>query len=114
MIDDVSRRRRSRRLGAGTIASRREGSTPRGTALATKSGSSSGVRTLERHGIHPRNLLAYMLVGYDRRETWERVFYRFNKMTALEIRPYPMIYGDRERTLPLGVAQCEDRATDAG
>jgi hypothetical protein len=61
-----------------------------------------GVRTLERHGIHPRNLLVYMLVGYDRRETWERVFYRFNKMTALEIRPYPMIYGNRERTLPLG------------
>jgi hypothetical protein len=23
-------------------------------------------------------------------------------MTALEIRPYPMIYGNRERTLPLG------------
>jgi hypothetical protein len=61
-----------------------------------------GVDTLERHGIHPRNLLVYMLVGYDKRETWERVLYRFNRMVAREIRPYPMVYGDRDRTLPLG------------
>jgi hypothetical protein len=61
-----------------------------------------GVDTLERHGIHPRNLLVYMLVGYDKRETWERVLYRFNKMVEREIRPYPMIYGDRHRGLPLG------------
>jgi len=62
----------------------------------------NGVDCLARHGMHPRNLLVYMLVGYDKRETWERVFYRFNRMVAQEIRPYPMIYGDRERTLPLG------------
>lgn len=61
-----------------------------------------GVDTLGRHGIHPRNLLVYMLVGYDKRETWERVLYRFNRMVAREIRPYPMVYGDRDRTLPLG------------
>lgn len=61
-----------------------------------------GVDTLERHGIPPRNLLVYMLVGYDKRETWERLFYRFNKMVEREIRPYPMVYGDRERGLPLG------------
>jgi hypothetical protein len=42
------------------------------------------------------------LIGYDQRETWERVFYRFNRMVARGIRPYPMIYGERERTLPLG------------
>jgi hypothetical protein len=46
--------------------------------------------------------MAYMLVGYDKRETWERVLYRFNKMVERGIRPYPMVYGDRERTLPLG------------
>lgn len=61
-----------------------------------------GVDTLERHGIQPRNLLVYMLVGYDPRETWERLFYRFNKMTERGIRPYPMVFGDRNRTLPLG------------
>ena len=61
-----------------------------------------GVDTLERHGIPPRNLLVYMLVGYDKKETWERLFYRFNKMSEREIRPYPMIYGDRDRRIPLG------------
>jgi hypothetical protein len=61
-----------------------------------------GVRKLEEYGIPPTMLLVYMLVGYDKRETWERILYRFGKMTALGIRPYPMIYGDRERTLPLG------------
>ncbi len=62
----------------------------------------AGVDTLERHGVPPRNLLVYMLVGYDRRETWASVFHRFNRMVAREIRPYPMIFGDRNRCLPLG------------
>jgi hypothetical protein len=66
-----------------------------------------GVDTLQRYGIHPRNLLVYMLIGYDKRETWERLFYRFDRMVAREIRPYPMIYGERERTLPLG--DCRQR-----
>lgn len=61
-----------------------------------------GVDTLERHGIPPTHLLVYMLVGYDKRETWERLFYRFNKMIERKIRPYPMVYGGRNRKLPLG------------
>jgi hypothetical protein len=63
-----------------------------------------GVDTLERHGIAARDLLVYMLIGYDKRETWERVLYRFDRMIEREIRPYPMVYGDRERGLPLGGA----------
>lgn len=63
-----------------------------------------GIATLERYGVPPSHVMAYMLVGYDRRETWERVLYRLNKMTALGIRPYPMVYGDRGRGLPLGAA----------
>lgn len=61
-----------------------------------------GVDTLEKYGVPSRNLLVYMLIGYDKRETWERIFHRFNRMVEREIRPYPMIYGDRERTVPLG------------
>lgn len=63
-----------------------------------------GVDTLERHGIPPTHLMVYMLIGYDKRETWERVFYRLDKMVARGVRPYPMVYGDRGRTLPLGGA----------
>jgi hypothetical protein len=64
----------------------------------------AGVDTLERHGIPPSHLLVYMLVGYDKRETWERVIYRLDKMVERRIRPYPMIFGERERSLPLGAA----------
>ena len=64
----------------------------------------SGVDTLEAAGIPPTCLLVYMLVGFDRRETWERVLYRFRKMTARGIRPFPMVFGDRKRGLPLGDA----------
>lgn len=66
-----------------------------------------GVHLLEEAGIPPTCLLVYMLIGYDKRETWERIFYRFEKMTALGIRPYPMIYGDRERSITLG--ECKQR-----
>jgi hypothetical protein len=41
-----------------------------------------------------------MLVGYDKRETWERVLYRFSRMVERGIRPFPMPYGNREGTLP--------------
>jgi hypothetical protein len=61
-----------------------------------------GVDMLEAHGIPPSHLMVYMLVGYDQRETWERVFYRFNKMVARGMKPFPMIYGNRNRPIPLG------------
>ena len=63
-----------------------------------------GVELLSKHGVPPSALLVYMLIGYDKRETWERVLYRFNRMAALGIRPFPMIYGNRNRTLPNGGA----------
>lgn len=61
-----------------------------------------GMDTLERAGIPPTHVMAYMLIGFAKDETWERVLYRFNKMVARGIRPFPMIYGDRSRGLPLG------------
>lgn len=36
-----------------------------------------GVDELERAGIPPRHLMAYMLIGFDKRETWERIHHRF-------------------------------------
>jgi len=46
--------------------------------------------------------MAYMLIGFDKKETWERLFHRFNRMVARGIRPYPMVFGDKMKTLPLG------------
>jgi hypothetical protein len=60
-----------------------------------------GIETLERAGVPPSHVMAYMLVGYDRRETWERVLYRFHRMADWGIRPFPMVY-DRSRVLAPG------------
>lgn len=52
----------------------------------------TGVEKLARAGIPPTNLMAYMLIGYDPLENWDRIWTRFNKMVALGIDPYPMVY----------------------
>jgi hypothetical protein len=55
-----------------------------------------GVDMLEAAGVPARHLMAYMLVGYDPKETEERIHHRFERMKARGIRPYPMVY-DRSR-----------------
>lgn len=57
----------------------------------------NGVDLLNSYGIPPKHLMAYMLIGYDIEETWDRIWYRFNRMVELGISPYPMVY-DRKRT----------------
>ena len=64
-----------------------------------------GVELLNKHGVPPNHLMAYMLVGYDPAETWERVFYRFNAMVKAGILPYPMPYKS-------GPIAWDDRGTD--
>lgn len=56
----------------------------------------AGVDRLERAGIPPTNLMVYMLIGYDKGETWGRLWHRFNRMVERGIKPYPMVY-DRSR-----------------
>ncbi len=55
-----------------------------------------GVDRLEKAGIPPKHLMVYMLVGYDKNETWERLWYRFNRMVERGIEPFPMVF-DRSR-----------------
>jgi hypothetical protein len=56
-----------------------------------------GVDRLQRAGIPPTHLRVYMLIGYDRAETWQRILYRFERMTAIGIQPFVMVK-DRART----------------
>ena len=58
-----------------------------------------GIDMLERAGIKPQQITAYMLIGYDKNETWERIFDRFNRMVARGIKPYPMVYNESNREL---------------
>lgn len=55
-----------------------------------------GIDRLEAAGWKADWTFAYMLVGYDPRETWERVMHRFNRMVERGVRPYPMVH-DRFR-----------------
>lgn len=63
-----------------------------------------GVDLLEAAGVPPSHLMAYMLVGYDPEETWERIHHRFDRMVERDIKPYPMVY-DRSRRDLLGFAR---------
>lgn len=56
----------------------------------------AGVDRLEKAGVPPTNLMTYMLIGYDKAETWERLWHRFNRMVERGVKPYPMVY-DRSR-----------------
>lgn len=58
-----------------------------------------GVERLDRAGVPPRHLMAYMLVGFDPAETWDRIHYRFDRMVAAGIRPYPMVFDPARRDL---------------
>lgn len=58
-----------------------------------------GIDRLERAGIKPSHIMAYMLVGYDPTETWERIWRRFDAMTERGILPYPMVYDRRRKDL---------------
>jgi hypothetical protein len=58
-----------------------------------------GVERLDKAGVPPRHLMAYMLVGFDPAETWDRIHYRFDRMVAAGIRPYPMVFDPARRDL---------------
>ncbi|MCF8534398.1 MAG: radical SAM protein [Reyranella sp.] len=51
-----------------------------------------GVDMLERAGIPSRHLMAYMLIGFDKAEDWDRIWHRFAAMVARGIEPYPMVF----------------------
>ena len=58
-----------------------------------------GVDMLSAAGVPPAHLMAFMLIGFDKRETWDRIFHRFNRMVSLGIRPYPMVFDHTRRDL---------------
>lgn len=58
-----------------------------------------GIDMLEAAGVPPTNVMAYMLVGFDKKETWDRIWERFNRMVARGIRPYPMVFDNDRKDL---------------
>jgi hypothetical protein len=58
-----------------------------------------GIDRLVKAGIPAHKIMSYMLIGYDKTETWERIWHRFDRMVELGIRPYPMVYDRKRRDL---------------
>lgn len=58
-----------------------------------------GVDMLEAAGVPPKHLMAYMLCGYDKSETWDRIWRRFHRMTERGIMPYPMVFDKARKDL---------------
>lgn len=56
-----------------------------------------GIDCLAHHGIPPQFLMVYMLVGFDKLETWDRIWHRFNAMTAAGVAVYPMVFDCRAK-----------------
>jgi len=58
-----------------------------------------GIDRLEAAGIPTKHVMAYMLIGYDPKETWEAIQYRFYRMVDRGILPYPMVYDNARKDL---------------
>jgi len=58
-----------------------------------------GIDKLEAAGIPSKNVMAYMLVGFDPLETWERIWHRFNRMVERGVEPYPMVFNRKRLDL---------------
>lgn len=58
-----------------------------------------GMDMLDRAGIPPHHVMAYMLVGFDKGETWRRIWHRFWAMADRGILPYPMVFDRRRKDL---------------
>lgn len=56
-----------------------------------------GVDLLEAAGVPAKHVMAYMLVGFDKNETWERIWHRFNRMVERGVAPYPMVFDCRAK-----------------
>jgi hypothetical protein len=59
-----------------------------------------GIDLLEAAGVKPHHIMAYMLVGFDPKETMERVLYRHRRMVERGILPYPMVHNRTRQSDP--------------
>ncbi len=55
-----------------------------------------GIDIMLNAGIKPNHILVYMLCGYWKWETFDDIYYRFEKMKQIGLLPYPMVYGQNK------------------
>ena len=60
-----------------------------------------GINLLLDAGISANNIMVYMLCGYWPGETWGDIMHRFEMMRKMGLRPYPMVYDNKNKMLKL-------------
>ena len=58
-----------------------------------------GLKILTDAGIRPGNIMVYMLVGYWPGETIAEVMYRFERLNAAGVMPYPMCFDEKNKEM---------------
>lgn len=53
-----------------------------------------GIDIMLSAGVKSSHILVYMLCGYWKWETFDDVYYRFEKMKSMGLMPYPMVYSE--------------------
>jgi len=51
-----------------------------------------GINIMLDAGVKPKHIMVYMLCGYWKTETFDDIYYRYQKMMDIGLMPYPMIY----------------------
>lgn len=51
-----------------------------------------GLALLNDAGVPSKHLMVYMLIGYRPGETMEEIIYRFERLRAIGVKPFPMVY----------------------
>jgi hypothetical protein len=52
-----------------------------------------GIGIMLNAGVKPFHVMVYMLCGYWPNETFDDIYYRYEKMKDMGLMPYPMVYG---------------------
>tara|TARA_R100000781_G_scaffold82580_1_gene50871 strand:- start:819 stop:1856 length:1038 start_codon:yes stop_codon:yes gene_type:complete len=56
-----------------------------------------GVERLTKYGVPTSHLLVYMIIGFKKGETWEDIYYRFNKIHEIGAFAYPMVFDNSNK-----------------
>lgn len=58
-----------------------------------------GINIMINAGIRPGNIMVYFLCGYWPNETFNDIWYRFQRMVDIGVLPFPMIYRDEDKVI---------------
>lgn len=55
--------------------------------------------TKKKNRVKPYHIMVYMLIGFEKNETMDEIFYRYNRIMEFGLKPYPMVYDKTKKHL---------------